>query len=190
MTAFIAICFSLLRPYHQAIYAPKAKHADEKHAPPPIGKAPWSWLVVVWRSSEEQLVQQIGMDATIFLRFTRMIRNMFLILTAIGVGIMVPINMSNYKETLDGVTPKNGDKSKTEWLRRITPIGVWGSPIWSQVALAWIFDIIIIGFLWWNYRKVLQLRRKYFESDEYQQSLHSRTLMVSRGLTNDTRSVR
>ena len=37
-TLFLAVCFSLLRPHNQAVYAPKVKHADEKHAPPPIGK--------------------------------------------------------------------------------------------------------------------------------------------------------
>lgn len=170
VTVFIALAFSLLRPYHQVIYAPKSKHADEKHAPPALGKAPWSWLVVIWSTKEEQLVEQIGMDATIFLRFIRMVRNMFLILSLVGVGLIIPINLKNYKWETEG---------EEGWLAEITPLGVWGTPIWSQTALAWIIDFVVMGFLWWNYRKVLQLRRKYFETPEYQQSLHSRTLMVS-----------
>lgn len=172
VTGAIAIAFSFLRPYHQVIYAPKSKHADEKHAPPALGKAPWSWLIVVWKTTEDQLVEQIGMDATIFLRFLRMIRNLFLVLTVVGVAIVVPVNLSNYNSNADTKGQKNA------WLMRITPLGVWGGATWSQVALAWSFDIIIMGFLWWNYRKVLQLRRRYFESTEYQQSLHSRTLMM------------
>lgn len=168
-TAFIAIAFSLFRPYHQAIYAPKLKHADERHAPPPLGKAPWSWITTLWVIKEEHLIQTIGMDATVFLRFVRMCRNMFAVLTVTGVGILLPVHYSEYNQT---------GELKDNWVSMITPLHVWGKPIWAQVVLAWVFNITVAGFLWFNYRKVLQLRRKYFESEEFQQSLHSRTLMV------------
>jgi hypothetical protein len=170
ITLGIAIIFSILRPYHQAIYAPKLKHADEKHVPPPIGKAPWSWITTLWHTKEEQLVPLIGMDATIFLRFVRMCRNMFLTLCITGVGILLPINVTKWQQY-------EGEK-KANWVLNITPLSVWAPAIWSQVIIAWCFDFIVIGFLWFNYNKVLQLRRKYFESEDYQKSLHSRTLMV------------
>ncbi|KAF4587907.1 DUF221 domain protein [Ophiocordyceps camponoti-floridani] len=168
-TALIAICFSFIRPYNQAIYAPKLKHADEKHAPPPLGRKPWSWITPLMNTTEASLVPQIGMDATIFLRFTRMCRNMFLVLALVGIAILVPVNVTN-TAAYDG---QHG-----EWSMRITPRGVWGAPQWAQVVVAWLFDLIIIGFLWFNYRSVLRLRRQYFETDEYQNSLHSRTLML------------
>lgn len=171
-TAFIAICFSFMRPYNQAIYAPKLKHADEKHAPPPIGRKPWSWITPLTKTNEAALMQQVGMDATIFLRFIRMCRNMFLVLTLVGVGILVPVNLAKSVK-------KYGDGPTTDWTIQITPRDVYGSPQWAQVVVAWIFNVVIIVFLWWNYTKVLQLRRQYFESDDYQNSLHSRTLMVS-----------
>jgi hypothetical protein len=111
---------------------------------------------------------QIGMDATIFIRFIRMCRNMFLVLAVIGVSILVPLNVTNYNKSTGSAT----------WIIRITPLNVWGSVNWAQVVVAYLFDIVVAGFLWWNYRKVFYLRRKYFESEEYQNSLHSRTLMV------------
>ncbi|PFH59943.1 hypothetical protein XA68_11682 [Ophiocordyceps unilateralis] len=169
-TAFIAICFSFLRPYNQAIYAPKLKHADEKHAPPPIGKKPWSWVTPLMRTTEASLVQQIGMDATIFLRFIRMCRNLFLVLALVGMAILVPVNVTNSVKEYQG--------HRTEWIMQITPRDVFGRPQWVQVIVAWIFNLVIIAFLWTNYRSVLQLRRQYFETDDYQNSLHSRTLML------------
>ncbi|KAK2608609.1 hypothetical protein QQS21_002835 [Conoideocrella luteorostrata] len=172
-TAFIAICFSFLRPYHQAIYAPKSKHADEKHAPPPIGKAPWAWITPLVNTKEAILMQQIGMDATVFLRFIRMLRNMFLVLALIGVGILVPVNLTNFIDYGGKDNPV-----KTEWMLKITPQNVRGAPIWSVVVVGYLFNIVVMGFLWWNYRKVLHLRRLYFESDDYQHSLHARTLML------------
>lgn len=174
-TAFATIFFSLLRPYHQALYAPRSKHADDQHAPPPIGKQPWAWFTPLWKTTEKNLIPQIGMDATIFLRFVRMCRNMFLVLSLLAVCILVPVNMTNYNKE----TAKNAD-----WFNRITPEHVWGDANWAQVVVAWLFNITIAGFLWYNYRKVMELRRSYFESDEYQNSLHARTLMVGAFIPN------
>ncbi|KAG5990554.1 hypothetical protein E4U43_004257 [Claviceps pusilla] len=173
VTVFIALCFSFLRPYNQAIYAPKAKHADEKHAPPPIGKAPWAWITPLLQTKEVSLMHQIGMDATIFLRFTRMLRNMFLILALIGIGVLLPINITSYQEFED-----QGKPGTTQWMLRITPRNSFGNPIWAVVFVGYAFNFVVMGFLWWNYRRVVALRRIYFDSEEYQASLHARTLML------------
>lgn len=172
ITAFAALLFSFIRPYNQSVYAPKLKHADEKHAPPPLGKKPWSWILPLLHTQEERLIQQIGMDATVFLRVMRMCRNMFLVLALIGIGVLVPIN-STMSVKFPGA-PTNSNS----WIMTITPLNVYGRVLWSQVVIAWVFDIIVCFFLWWNYRRIMQLRRKYFESEDYQNSLHSRTLMV------------
>lgn len=168
MTVTIAICFSLLRPYNSVVYAPKLKHADEKHAPPPLGKGFVAWMKPLWQTTEQDLVTLVGLDATIFMRFTRMCRNIFLVLTVIGCCVLLPVNYTQSKGS-DGDT----------WLARITPLNVWEEAQWALVVVAWLMNIIVCGYLWWNYRRVTQLRRQYFESPEYQQSLHARTLMVS-----------
>ena len=54
-----------------------------------------------------------------------------------------------------------------------------GQVFWAMVACAWLIDIVVCLFLWWNYRAVTRLRREYFESKDYQNSLHSRTLMIT-----------
>ncbi|KAK3389510.1 hypothetical protein B0H63DRAFT_100603 [Podospora didyma] len=168
VTAAIAIVFSFLRPYNSVVYAPKLKHADEKHAPPPLGRGVFAWIAPLWSTSEQDLVNLIGMDATIFMRFTRMCRNLFAILTVIGCSILIPVNWTRTNNAFPDAT----------WLQKVTPSNVWADAQWATVVVAWVFTIIVCGFLWWNYRKVLQLRRQYFESEEYQHSLHARTLML------------
>ena len=148
------------------MYAPKLKHADEKHAPPPLGKGIFAWVVPLWTTSEEDLVNLVGMDAAIFMRFTRMCRNIFVVLAILGCAILIPINWTNF-------SPPD-----REWLVQITPRNVSGSPLWATVVFAWLLTIVVCGFLWWNYRRVLQMRRRYMKSEEYQMSLHARTLMV------------
>lgn len=169
ITAGIALAFSLLRPYNSVVYAPKLKHADEKHAPPPLGKGIFAWIGPLWTTTEQDLVNLVGLDATVFIRFTRMCRNMFLVLSVLGCCILIPVNYTK------SVTFDNNN----QWLGRITPLNVWGSAQWALVVFAWLTNVVVCGFLWWNYRKVLFLRRQYFQSEEYHQSLHARTLMVS-----------
>lgn len=168
-TVFLGLIFSLLRPRHTLVYAPKIKHADSKHAPPPMGKGPFSWVKPVMKTKEATLVDKIGMDAVLFLRFTRMLRNIFLVLGTVGVVIMIPVNVSL------GVKAISGGSSV---FAIMTPLYIFGSGLWAQVVVAWAVDIIVAFFLWWNYKKVYKLRRDYFESPEYQRSLHARSVMI------------
>lgn len=114
------------------------------------------------------MVGYVGVDATIFLRFTRMCRDIFVILSVLGCAILVPIH----------VTYVDQDTKPPQWLARMTPSNTFGEPIWAQVVVAYAFNAVCCGYLWWNYRAVHDLRRNYFSSTEYQNSLHARTLMV------------
>lgn len=167
ITAAVVLLFSFFRPYHTVVYAPKLKHADESRAPPPLGKGPFSWVSPLWQTDEKDLIRLAGLDAVVFLRFIVMLRNMFLAMAVIGCAILVPVNLTQ-SIRFDSDT----------WLMRLTPQNVWNGAQWATVISAWLFNVVVIGLLWLNYRKVLQLRREYFGSMEYQQSLHARTLMV------------
>ncbi|KAA8633101.1 hypothetical protein SMACR_08580 [Sordaria macrospora] len=176
ITAAVALGFSLVRPLNTVVYAPKLKHADEKHAPPQLGKGIFSWIKPLWTTTEQDLVKLVGMDATIFMRFTRMCRNIFLSLAVLCCCIQIPINW--YKNA----------SPESPWLQRVTPMNVWGKWQWATVVMSWVTTLIVCFFLWWNYRKVCQLRIQYLRSEEYQQSLHARTLMlydIPKNMTSD-----
>ncbi|KAK1780144.1 hypothetical protein QBC45DRAFT_112750 [Copromyces sp. CBS 386.78] len=176
ITAAVALGFSLVRPLNTVVYAPKLKHADEKHAPPQLGKGFFSWIKPLWTTTEQDLVRLVGMDATIFMRFTRMCRNIFLCLAVLCCCIQIPINW--YKNAAPN----------SPWLQKVTPMNVWNQWQWATVVMSWVTTLIVCFFLWWNYRKVFQLRIQYLKSEEYQQSLHARTLMlydIPKNLTSD-----
>ncbi|KAF2968568.1 hypothetical protein GQX73_g4964 [Xylaria multiplex] len=153
ITAITALIFSLVRPYHTVIYAPKLKHADEKHAPPPIGKGFFAWIMPLWRTSEKDLVAHAGMDAALFIRVMQMCRNIFLVIAVLGTSVLLPVYWT-----------LNSDRGPLQkWFLRFTPANVFGKPIWA---------LVVIG-------QVFRLRRTYFESEEYQRSLSARTLMLN-----------
>ncbi|KAI9815257.1 MAG: hypothetical protein M1827_002737 [Pycnora praestabilis] len=158
------------RPYNSVVYAPKLKHADDKHRPPPVGRGIFAWTTPLIKTHELELVYRAGLDATVFLRFTRMCRNLFLIMSVVGCGIMIPVNVASSDKAITGGLSA---------FATMTPMYIFGQALWAHVVCAWAFDIIIAYFLWRNYRAITRLRRQHFESPEYQASLHARTLMVT-----------
>ncbi|RWA07990.1 hypothetical protein EKO27_g7116 [Xylaria grammica] len=166
-----ALLFCILRPYNRTVYAPRLKHADEKHAPPPVDKGVFSWVAPVVKTREQVLAEKIGVDATLFLRFIKMSRNLMVVLSVVGLGVYIPLNLTQ--------NAKNNAVDHDNVFISLTPLGVWGSACWAHVIVSYTFDIIVCLFIWWNYRAVTRLRRQYLDSPEYQESLHSRTLMVT-----------
>ncbi|KGO72931.1 protein of unknown function DUF221 [Penicillium italicum] len=172
VTVLLTLLFSLIRPRHSLVYAPKVKHADLKHAPPLVGKGFFAWVKPVINTREPQLVETVGLDAAIFLRFTKMCRNIFIFLSIIGCLVMIPVNITQSKGSTD--------TSTSSAFNMMTPLNITNpTAIWSQVVCAWAFDLIVVFFLWRNYRAVRNLRRLYFQSSEYQHSMHARTLMIT-----------
>ncbi|PVH97826.1 DUF221-domain-containing protein [Periconia macrospinosa] len=170
-TLFLLFC--LLRPRNSRVYAPRAKHADTKHAPPTLGRSLFSWWTpAVKNYKEQELVEKIGLDAVIFLRFLRMLRNCFAVLTVWGCGILIPVNViggSAFYEKWSNIAT----------LMKFTPQYIFGPKFWAFVLCSYLFQGTVCFFVWWNYRRVYALRRTYFKSHDYQSSLHSRTLLLT-----------
>ncbi len=129
----------------------------------------FAWFWPVASVKEAELVEKVGLDATIFLRFTRMCRNIFVLVTIIAVAILLPAN----------VISSNKNKAIHGFVNLSTSQSITGPALWVHVVCAWAINIIVAFFLWRNYSAVTRLRRQYFESVEYLTALHSRTLMLT-----------
>lgn len=185
ITTAIFLVFLLLRPFNTIVYAPRLRHVDEKHRPPPLGKSLFAWYRPVFKTNEDEYVEKIGLDATLFLRFARMCRNMFIVLAIVGCAVIIPVNVVKSREFQK--------KKEHDWKAAIflmTPRDLFGDIFWVFIALAYVIDFIVCGFLWWTYRAVHRLRRKYLESPEYQSSLNARSLMITDILDRNLRTDR
>lgn len=168
----ITLLFSLLRPRNSVVYAPKLKYADEKHTPPEVGKSLFAWVTPVNKTTESQLVEKVGLDGTVFLRFTRMCRNIFLVMSIISIGVLIPAN------TL-GSTRTSWHPTASKIFVTMSGAYIKPATAWAHVFSAYAIDLIVAFFLWRNYVAVTRLRRQYFESADYTMSLHSRTLIIT-----------
>ena len=182
ISVVLIIVFSVLRPRNTVVYAPKVKYADEKHQPPRLSNTPWAWIKPVIATKENDMIDRLGLDAVVFLRFLRMCRNMFIVLSIIGCGAIIPINVIGTNHTT-----RSSSEGTTNPLLRLTVAGLQGSWLYPHIAFGYVFTFIMLFFIWVNYKAVVRLRQQYFGSDEYQSSLHARTLMLI-DLPNKARS--
>jgi len=102
ISSIVFVIFSVLRPRHKIVYAPKLKYASEKRAPPPIDDGLFSWLKPVWQCTDEYLLERIGLDAVLFLRFWRMCRNIFICIGLLGITVIIPFNVVVGLKTVSG----------------------------------------------------------------------------------------
>ncbi|SMY20903.1 unnamed protein product [Zymoseptoria tritici ST99CH_1A5] len=183
LTAVIALLFCFLRPYNSVVYAPRAKHADSKHAPPPVSKGLFGWLSPLVKTKEKDLVEKVGVDAAVFMRVVRMLRNIFSILAVVGCGIIIPNNLLGSKQSKVG-----SQVGANGFFNRMTPLLLYGQTrLWAYVVVTYLFTAVILYFLYINYVQITRMRREYYNSTDYQHSLHARTLLLT-DLPKDLRS--
>lgn len=168
----VMLLFSFLRPRNNIVYAPKLKYADAKHVPPEIGNGLFAWVGPVSRAKEAQLVDKLGMDGAVFLRFTRMCRNIFLFLSLVSLVVLIPANAGG---KISVASTLNTDL----FLVAMSPQFIKQDALWAHVFGAYLINAIMTFFLWRNYIDVTRLRKQYFISTEYLMSLHARTLLVT-----------
>ncbi|WRT70828.1 uncharacterized protein IL334_007827 [Kwoniella shivajii] len=173
--------FSFFRPREKKVYAPKIKYQlpepsdpsddpDYEPPPPPISNGFFAWFSPVIRLKEEQMISNIGLDATTFLRFLRMLRNIFSCISVLGVALLVLNIIYNLKY----VNSQNRNA-----LSLLTIQNVKGAWMWPALAATYLINAIVMYFVWRNWHAMILLRTKWFRSPAYQTKIYSRTLMVT-----------
>lgn len=169
------IIFCTIRPRNNVVYAPRLKYSDEKSRPQQLSKHPFAWIkYVLFKATEQDYLEKAGLDAVIYIRFTTMCRNIFAVLSLFAVLVILPINVIYNRKN-----PQASILSAKDAFILTTPILISGRITVAHVTLAYIFDFIVLYFLWANYEQVIALRRKVFMSEAYQNALYMRTLLLT-----------
>jgi calcium permeable stress-gated cation channel len=155
----------------QIVYEPKVKYHGGDKKPPPISDSILGWVSPLLHTKEPVLVEKIGLDAAIFLRFLRMMRWLFTSIALLVCGVLVPINVVyNLKKV------KSSDRDA---LSMLTIRDVDGPVLFVHAAATYVICFIVIGFIYFNWREVVRLRKQWYHSPEYVQSFYARTLMIT-----------
>ncbi|KAI8137308.1 hypothetical protein BJV82DRAFT_674900 [Fennellomyces sp. T-0311] len=183
----VILCVSYLRPRHSLAY-PVAKSTIDSprnssdSSDTKIAQLGWSdWLKQLYKVSDEFLIERIGFDAVLYLRFMRLLRNILVVLTITGFAVLMPINVAATRLTgewppvsfdigflsISGINFRGGQEIAD-------PDQSW---YWSPVVATWFFTFVICLFFHRSANDYLEMRKKFYRSPAY--SLSSRSLFIS-----------
>ncbi|PVU90452.1 hypothetical protein BB561_004874 [Smittium simulii] len=161
------VLFSIFRTKNKYLYAPKTSLKSKALAPRLPESSLFGWLSAILKLDHDQVLQYCGPDGFMFLYFLRQNVFIFLILTIIGMGIILPINVTD-SDDINGL-----NKTTMSNIRR-------GSPkLWAHVVFSMIFSFVVIFFNFIASAKAISIRQNYLNSPEYLKTLRSVTVLVT-----------
>ncbi|KAI0919073.1 hypothetical protein AcW1_003454 [Taiwanofungus camphoratus] len=165
------LVFNILRPRNKIVYEPKVKYHVGDKKPPRTSDSLLGWLPPLVHTKEPELVNKIGLDAALFLRFLRMSRLLFTCVAFFACATLIPVDIT--------YNLKHVDSSGRDVLSMMTIRNVSGNLLFVHVAVTYVISGLVMGFIWLNWKEVVRLRREWFRSPEYIESFYARTLMVN-----------
>ncbi|KAK4049970.1 hypothetical protein OIV83_003794 [Microbotryomycetes sp. JL201] len=149
--------FSILRPNNSMIYQPKIKYSEDVKQPPKLDKGLFSWVAPVFRIQEAELMQTVGLDGVVFLRFLRLCRLVFFITAALTCAVLIPINVA-----YNLMNVKSGNRN---YLLMLTISNVRGEWLWAPVVMTYLLTAIVMFLIWRNWEQITQVP-KHMQTDQ------------------------
>jgi calcium permeable stress-gated cation channel len=176
-----AIFAQLIRLPFQKIFQPKIKYHAGGKSPPKISSSFFGWIPPVARTPETQLVKILTLDAVAFLRFIRLLRGLFVSITMVSCGVLIPFDMRYNLKYVPGT-----DRDQLSFLTIRDVKGGW---LYLHIGMTYGITGLVCGFIWFHWGKMVKLKRAWFRSPEYSQSFYARTLICSQVDSNDQSDV-
>jgi len=154
------------------------RHRLPKLVPPPLPvDGTFSWIKVCFYMSDEEILNRIGFDALIFLRFHRLALRCIVKMSVFSFIVLLPINFTGgghlNAQDLKGYV---GSLLFTDFLRFTMANVTGGSPkLWVHCAAAYLLSGIVMRELVVEYNAFNNIRHRYMLCKEP----HLRTVLVT-----------
>ncbi|KAG0338810.1 hypothetical protein BG004_007067 [Podila humilis] len=173
-SSFLAFCF--LRTRWPVIFAPRSKL--RRHTPPILSSTFFGWLPQLMRIPENELLDCVGLDAVMLLRFFRMCMKLFILCAIPGLLVVLPVGIYTGDDNSSITVPDDDDGMDDIDSSPTTPTSS-GSPLlylFTQFTFTWAFSILTLYMIWHTYEGYISIRRQYLLKRH--KSITNRTVMV------------
>ncbi|KAL0092793.1 hypothetical protein J3Q64DRAFT_1672896 [Phycomyces blakesleeanus] len=133
------------------IFAPRMNM--KKHRPPELPSSLFGWVIPLIRISQEQLLDNVGLDAVVLIQFLVMGIKLFGLCSFFGLTVLIPISMKTGNSTNPNITAVNR--------LSITVIDESSNSLIAYLVFTYIFTFFTFYFLQQNYDSHIYLRAKY-----------------------------
>ncbi|KAF9288616.1 hypothetical protein BGZ88_008105 [Linnemannia elongata] len=174
LSSFLGFCF--LRTRWTVIFAPRTKL--RRHTPPPLSSTFFGWIPQLLRIPESEVLDCVGLDAAMMLRFFTMSLKLFTICLVPGLLIVWPINSYSTNDGRLPTDPDDGtgnddDPSLPGSLPRPGTSLIY---LFTQFTFTWIFSLLTLYLIWHTYEGYIAVRRRYLLKRH--RAIVNRTVMV------------
>lgn len=166
----------MLRPKWTELYAARRRQRNAASALPELPDSLFGWIPVLYRITDEQVLESAGMDAYVFLSFFKFAIRFLSAVFVFAAVVILPIH---YKYTgakgIPGSGPDDGGKNKA-----------LADPnyLWMYVVFSYVFSGLAVYLLIQETDNVIRTRQRYLGG---QTSTTDRTIRLS-GIPRDMRS--
>ncbi|GAA5799830.1 hypothetical protein HPULCUR_005249 [Helicostylum pulchrum] len=146
------------------LFAPRRNM--KRHKPPELPTTFFGWIVPLLRIRDEEMLENVGLDALLMLKFITMCIKIFSICTALGLVVFIPLTMT-------------ADFSHLQNVRAIDRVSISviqedDNKLIAYLIFSYIFTFITFFFLNKSYHEYIYLRSKFL--------LKQAKVMVSRSI--------
>ncbi|KAF9911746.1 hypothetical protein EC991_002474 [Linnemannia zychae] len=183
LVGFLTFC--VLRTRWIVMFAPRTKL--RRHTPPILSATFFGWIPQLLRIPEGEMLDIVGLDAVMLLRFFAMAIKLFALCLIPGMLVIWPVN---YYSTKDGRDPSMPDGDNGIFSQFAPTPGMQGTSmlyLFTQFTFTWVFSILTLFTLWKAYEGYVSIRRKFMLKRA--KTITNRTVMVV-GLPNHLQSDR
>ncbi|KAF9912451.1 hypothetical protein EC991_010538 [Linnemannia zychae] len=166
--SFLGFCF--LRTRWTVIFAPRTKL--RRHTPPILSSKFFGWIPQLVRIPEAEVLDCVGLDAAMMLRFFTMSFKLFGLCLIPGLLIVWPINSYS---TNEGRLPTDPDDDPSLPGSKPRP-GTSLLYLFTQFTFTWIFSLLTLYSIWHTYEGYIAVRRSYLLKRH--RAIVNRTVMV------------
>ncbi|OAV98725.1 hypothetical protein PTTG_09825 [Puccinia triticina 1-1 BBBD Race 1] len=166
--------FIILRRYFRKVYQPRSYLPTPTKRSEPLSPGWVSWIPQIIMADEEQIIHHNGLDAYCFLRFLRLLLNIFTPIFVLSWAILLPVysvNSGGAKTGLDQFT--FGNIGLDAQIRLTAPL-----------VLAYVFTFYVLYLLKVEIQSFIGKRQTFLTSDGYRSRQQSRTVLLT-GIPKD-----
>ncbi|KAG0265257.1 hypothetical protein BG011_005128 [Mortierella polycephala] len=153
----IFVAFCIVRYWNKKIYQPRTYLVNEDVRSPELPSGVFSWITASFMVKDDDLVNRIGLDAYMFLRFQKMSATLFIGFTLLAIPILLPLNIVGGLDE-DGLSRMSISNVKDSWR------------LWFHLFLTIIFC---------EMQEYTRRRHAYLLSEKHAMTPQSTTILVT-----------
>ncbi|KAG0049633.1 hypothetical protein BGZ83_005530 [Gryganskiella cystojenkinii] len=166
LSAGLFATFCVVRHWSKKIYQPRTYLVNKDIRSPDLPPGAFSWITASFKVKDRELLDRVGLDAYMFLRFLRMSAFFFTGCSLLSIPVLIPLNVIHGAK-------EGGLGSMT--IGNVTA----GWRLWFHLTLTYVFSFAAIILLWREMREYTRRRHAYLMSDKHVKTPQSTTILVT-----------